>query len=657
MDTLVSGSEFAWPETSWQQSGAMSTAVTTAGAGAGVGAGAGSGASASGATTATVTTATGLQVNPAHAVKRHEQDLLERLNGLEAKLRALLPSPDAAAAATATATATAAAAATSTGGGGGAVGAAAVPLALPDAVASVRGTAPAASTAASALMALDYVSSVLLRATSDAAAAGVVAVTADDAATFSQLVQSLRNANDVAEATDNTPHAAQTRFAAQPGVFDDDTQSFVMDTVHPRPLARMPVRRASASRSRRDSSGSGTASIASADPGLGAASDGAAVAAIALSAHSTPVSATSSPGSTPHSTLPRAGGGTGVLWQSPIRRHLDRLSAWDFDILQFRSRVVDEWSMHTAPSVDIDRQTMVVVAGACVSAMASFHRVSLDAACLSTFLHSIAKRYRANPYHNALHGADVTQSLYSVMVAGGLSAALSAEGAIVALLAAVCHDVGHLGVSNNFLVATQHPIALQYNDVSVLENMHATTMFSVLRMPGHNVLSCFPPDSAGALRKLAVGIILATDNASHLALHAKLDARLAAGPSAAPLRLTDVSSPDTALMLQSTVHALDVSNPAKPWALYKEWTRRVQTEFFAQGDEERKVGLAVPRMNDRTNPLPLPKMQLGFIHAIVLPMFTSLSKAAVLDVTPALAQLNANVARWEQAQKDSQQKA
>jgi hypothetical protein len=35
------------------------------------------------------------------------------------------------------------------------------------------------------------------------------------------------------------------------------------------------------------------------------------------------------------------------------------------------------------------------------------------------------------------------------------------------------------GVSNAFLVAQQHPLATTYNDVSVLENMHASTLFQV----------------------------------------------------------------------------------------------------------------------------------------------------------------------------------
>jgi hypothetical protein len=48
-----------------------------------------------------------------------------------------------------------------------------------------------------------------------------------------------------------------------------------------------------------------------------------------------------------------------------------------------------------------------------------------------------------------------------------------------ALVAAYAHDVCHPAVNNQFLIATSHPLALTYNDVSPLENMHAAKCFQV----------------------------------------------------------------------------------------------------------------------------------------------------------------------------------
>ena len=45
------------------------------------------------------------------------------------------------------------------------------------------------------------------------------------------------------------------------------------------------------------------------------------------------------------------------------------------------------------------------------------------------------------------------------------------------LTSALAHDVGHPGVNNAFLVNTGAPLAMRYNDISPLENMHASIMF------------------------------------------------------------------------------------------------------------------------------------------------------------------------------------
>ena len=43
---------------------------------------------------------------------------------------------------------------------------------------------------------------------------------------------------------------------------------------------------------------------------------------------------------------------------------------------------------------------------------------------------------------------------------------------------------------------------------------------------------------------------------------------------------------------QVLVHSADISSPARPWSLSSEWGRRVQDEFFLQGEHWVRVGLA-----------------------------------------------------------------
>jgi hypothetical protein len=53
---------------------------------------------------------------------------------------------------------------------------------------------------------------------------------------------------------------------------------------------------------------------------------------------------------------------------------------------------------------------------------------------------------------------------------------------LACLLAAAAHDYGHPGVGNGFLITTSHPLALRYNDQSVLEHHHLAETFRLLQV-------------------------------------------------------------------------------------------------------------------------------------------------------------------------------
>jgi hypothetical protein len=145
---------------------------------------------------------------------------------------------------------------------------------------------------------------------------------------------------------------------------------------------------------------------------------------------------------------------------------------------------------------------------------------SLGFARVSAFCAGLNAGYvAANPFHNELHATDVLFATHLILKESALVAqqGLSGHEVLALLIAAVCHDFRHPGVSNAHLVAANDPLALVYNDRSVLENYHASETFKLMAAPERNLLHALEPKAARDVRQAIVRMILATDMADHFA--------------------------------------------------------------------------------------------------------------------------------------------
>ena len=348
----------------------------------------------------------------------------------------------------------------------------------------------------------------------------------------------------------------------------------------------------------------------------------------------------------------------------------------------------------------LGQRALVAVTLGCMQQMGVFANMPVDVGRLASLMEAVSTRYIAgNSYHNAAHGADVAHATFYMLhpSGGGLAqrAHMRCETVFACILAAAAHDVGHVGFNNQFLVTTGHALAIQYNDSSPLENMHAATLFSLMQNSGNNPLRRLSRGSVAGIRRLIIHIIMSTDNAMHFAHVAELTERLNQLPgedtsspcvqggspdspaahelqwsalpppeagAAAPLQRTgSVSSAasdgggaefnpsdDELLVLGMMVHACDISNTLRPWPVYSRWNDRVLEEFHRQGDAERRMGLPVGPLNDRHANTPKCKVQAGFIRALVLPLFTAMQRVPQLQLEDEmLPSLHRNLARWE----------
>ena len=118
-------------------------------------------------------------------------------------------------------------------------------------------------------------------------------------------------------------------------------------------------------------------------------------------------------------------------------------------------------------------------------------KFGIKRACLVHFLREIERKYwKTNFYHNALHAADVLNSVVYLMSSGLFLSGDFLDIEVFALfVAALGHDVNHPGVNNSYLINIADPLALTFNDKSVLEMMHSATVFLILTKADCNILS------------------------------------------------------------------------------------------------------------------------------------------------------------------------
>merc|ERR1711924_87044 len=96
-----------------------------------------------------------------------------------------------------------------------------------------------------------------------------------------------------------------------------------------------------------------------------------------------------------------------------------------------------------------------------------------------------------HPYHNRRHVADVVAGIYSFTVPGGCLydfVQTSPLAMLAVVFAATVHDLQHLGVNNNYLSKTLHPLAIKHSDKSVNENHHLSCAFDLMSQDDFNFM-------------------------------------------------------------------------------------------------------------------------------------------------------------------------
>ncbi|KAG5474189.1 hypothetical protein CUR178_04302 [Leishmania enriettii] len=246
---------------------------------------------------------------------------------------------------------------------------------------------------------------------------------------------------------------------------------------------------------------------------------------------------------------------------------------------------------------------------------------NLDDTVLRRFLTAVQSAYHPNPYHNAMHGADVTQINYYIMMVAGLNekCRLRREEIFAGIIAGAVHDFDHPGLNNNFHSRTSAYLATLYNDRSILENHHLACTFELLRNPRYNIFATLSDEQRLVVRETILEMVLATDMGNHARIFKSFQVRMSETSEWH-------SKEDIRLALSMSIKMADISNCARPNHIYAEWAKNISKEFYLQGDAERKLNLSMSPFMDRTREAEeFPKGQVSFMMYIVQPMVEALS--------------------------------
>ena len=265
----------------------------------------------------------------------------------------------------------------------------------------------------------------------------------------------------------------------------------------------------------------------------------------------------------------------------------------DFDIFNFESKVGKENTLY--------------LIGSYIYKKFDFSKIIKEQKFVN-WSKQIASGYsRHNPYHTDLHAADVTQTCFLSLLQEGVKEISKVDNVDICalILSCMCHDYKHGGLNNNFLRLTKDKLAIRYNDISILENMHISQTFKLINTNNEcNIFLGVDNATYEKMRKKMIACVLSTDMTYH-SKHVEFMKDVIAKKN---------KQDDNQEFMNLLIHSADISNPTKPFNIYLKRAKLVFEEFCQQGDKEKALGLVCTC--DR-NTVKLNKNQIGFIDYVV----------------------------------------
>lgn len=198
------------------------------------------------------------------------------------------------------------------------------------------------------------------------------------------------------------------------------------------------------------------------------------------------------------------------------------------------------------------------------------------------------------------------------------------------------------------MINSKHVLALRYNDISVLENHHAATLFQILGLEGCDLFANLSSIDRNYMRKVMIPVILATDMAKHNEVMAQFR-------SVMP-NFNKQDDTHRQKVLDMILHTSDVGNPALSFELATLWSLKIVQEFNEQVWKEEQLKLTVTEFmrvgNDVSS---IKKNQIGFISKfytdfVIQPLYELLVQH-IPECEDMLESVIANKFKWENVER------
>uniref|UniRef100_A0A7S1X5D6 PDEase domain-containing protein n=1 Tax=Tetraselmis chuii TaxID=63592 RepID=A0A7S1X5D6_9CHLO len=156
---------------------------------------------------------------------------------------------------------------------------------------------------------------------------------------------------------------------------------------------------------------------------------------------------------------------------------------------------------------------------------------------------------------------------------------------------------------------------------------------------------------------MVIQMVLATDMSRHFDLLSQFETQIVRNQELRRKETAEMwlamDDSQRRLVMQIPLKIADLGHCSLPMKQHTAWVRRLETEFFLQGDREKAAGLRASPLMDRDHAgLSAAENQVGFFRVMIIPLFR-----AWVEVFPAclplLQQAEANLEHYTEAARRS----